>query len=52
MSVEAGDGAEGLTSTGSVQGFWEDAERRGSVARCEMNAWISSTPISLGWRLL
>lgn len=51
VAVEEDDGAKGLTSTGSVQGFWEEAERERSVARWEMKHCISSTPMSLGWRL-
>jgi hypothetical protein len=51
VTVEEKNGAESLTSTGSVQGFWVDAETLRSVARYVMNSWSSGTPNSRGWRL-
>ena len=38
VAVEEEDGAEGFTSTSSVQGFWVDAATFRSVARCVMKA--------------
>ena len=48
IAVEEEDGAKGLTSTGSVQGFWVDAATLRSTARWVIKARISGAPISSG----
>lgn len=52
FAVEKENGAEGLTSTSSVHGFWVEAATLRWMARWVRKALISAAPMSLGWRLL
>lgn len=49
MTIEKEQCIERLTSTGSVHGFWVEAETCLSIARWLRKAWISAEPMPLGW---